>query len=222
VILHSTPFMAQLVTLYLPWPTSIPPVNLAHFYKNTQQVTLKYQQLPSQKNKTNQEMHVMIQLTIFCLPFKECIFKFHYPTVLFFFFFLGGGGGHNFALHFRDKCACTCLHTFTHSARPQSVLSCTSEYAVANSKHVKYFSLKRRFLCTLQCGSIDIHTSCNSKSCYSPLIIGRSLFMRFLFAWFQFNATWKLTPLFEIYVINFGFMQYGIDNPWRYFFCVRG
>jgi len=59
------------------------------------------------------------------------------------------GGVHNFALHFKDKCACIFLHTFTHSARPQSVLSCTSEYAVANSKHVKYSSLKCRFLRTL-------------------------------------------------------------------------
>jgi hypothetical protein len=36
------------------------------------------------KNNTNQEMHVMIQLTIFCLPFKACKCKFNFSTVLFF------------------------------------------------------------------------------------------------------------------------------------------
>jgi len=28
-------------------------------------------------------------------------------------------------------------------------------------------------------------------------ITGRSLYKRFLFAWFRFNTTWKFTPLFE-------------------------
>jgi len=60
-------------------------------------------------------MHVIIQLTIFCLPFKKCKFIFNFPTVLFFL------GGTQFCTSLQGQCACTCLHIFTHSARPQSV-----------------------------------------------------------------------------------------------------
>lgn len=142
-ILHSSPFMAQIGHSLS---------SMTHFYSACQfgsllqRHTAGYSEIPTTTfQKTTQIKRCMLWFNsqYFLFLSKHASSNLIFPLSYFF------GEVHNFALHFKDKCACTCLHTFTHSARPQSVLSCTSEYAVANSKHVKYSSLKYRFLCTL-------------------------------------------------------------------------
>lgn len=120
VILLSTPFMAQIGHSLS---------SMTHFYSPCQvgsllqRHTAGYSEIPTttfQKSTHIKRCMLCFNSQYFVFLSKNASSNFIFPLSYFYF------GGQNFALHFRDKCACTCLHTFTHSARPQSVLSCIS------------------------------------------------------------------------------------------------